>query len=143
MDDASEFKASSPRDLARLQAFVDEACERAGADPDSRFALRLAVEEVFTNIQKHGYGPGGGPVTVELRCEAGRIFLTLRDRAPAFDPTSVPAPEPAPDWRHRKVGGFGLHLVKSMMDEVRYQRSTNGENDLTLVRNFARIAGDS
>ena len=140
MGDAGEFRASSLADLERLVAFVERHCELAGADADSRFALRLAVEEAFINIMQHGYGAGGGPVTVSLRADGQRITLTLRDQARPFDPTSVPAPDLGADWQQRAVGGLGLHLVQSMMNEVRYESDAGRENVLTLVKDFSGAA---
>lgn len=136
MGDATELKASSLADLDRLVAFVERACERAGADVDSRFALRLAVEESFINIMQHGYGAGGGPVTVDLQREDNRITIVMRDQGPPFDPTTVPAPDLGADWQQRAVGGLGVHLMQKMMDRVRYERNAGRENVLTLVKEF-------
>lgn len=140
MDDGTEFKVSALADLDRLVAFVERACERAGVDADSRFALRLAVEESFINIMQHGYGAGGGPVAVHLQCEGDRITLVMRDQGPPFDPTTVPVPDLDADWQQRAVGGLGVHLMQKMMDEVRYKRIAEGENILTLVKAFRGTA---
>jgi anti-sigma regulatory factor (Ser/Thr protein kinase) len=142
MSDAGEFefKASSLADLERLVAFVERHCELADADADSRFALHLAAEEAFINVMQHGYGPGGGPVTVTLQVQDRRITLTLRDQARPFDPTSVPAPDLAAGWQQRAVGGLGLHLVQSLMNEVRYESDAGRENVLTLVKDFSGAA---
>ena len=140
MRDADEFKASSLADLDRLLAFVDAACARAGADEDSRFALHLATEETFINLMQYGYGPGGGPVTVKLQARDRDLILTLRDRAPPFDPRTAPAPDLTADWQQRAVGGLGLHLVQNLMNEVRYRSDAGRENVLTLVRHISGAA---
>lgn len=139
MGDASAFTASFPSDLDRLQAFIARACDRAGVDvdADARFAVRLAVEESFTNIMRYGYGPGGGPVTVAVRNDDRRITIVMRDCGPPFDPTGVPAPVLDTDWQHREAGGLGVHLVRHMMDDVAYVRDVTGENVLTLVKNLS------
>jgi serine/threonine-protein kinase RsbW len=136
MGDATEFKVSALADLDRLVAFVARACERAGVDADSRFALRLAVEESFINIMQHGYGAGGGPMRVDLQREGNRITIVMRDQGRPFDPTTVPAPDLDADWQQRTVGGLGVHLMQKMMDEVRYERNAGRENVLTLVKEF-------
>lgn len=137
VDDANVFTASSASDLDRLQAFIARGCDRVGADADARFAVRLAVEELFTNIMRYVYGPSGGPVTVTLRPGDHRITIEMRDRGPPFDPTRVPAPVLDTDWQHRETGGLGVHLVRHMMDDVAYVRDVEGENVLTLVRNLS------
>lgn len=59
------FRAGAMADLPALMAFIDAACDALTADGDVRFAVRLAVEEVFTNILEHGYA-GDGPVAVAV-----------------------------------------------------------------------------
>lgn len=140
MDEASEFKASSRHDLDRLQAFVESACERAGADAASYFALRLAVEESFINIMRYAYGPDGGPVTVNVRNDGRRITIVMRDEGPPFDPTRVPAPDLSADWQHREAGGLGVHLLMNMMDDVAYARDADGGNVLTMAKEISRAA---
>ncbi|HKV66303.1 MAG TPA: ATP-binding protein [Rhodanobacteraceae bacterium] len=140
MGDASAFTASSPSDLDRLQAFVARACDHADVDADTRFAVRLAVEESFTNIMQYGYGPGGGPVTIAVQFDERRIIIVIRDRGPPFDPTDVPAPVLDTDWQHREAGGLGVHLVRHMMDDVAYVRDLAGENVLTLIKNRSGAA---
>ena len=125
------FRAATMADLGALLAFVDEACEPAG--PDATFAVRLAVEEVFTNILAHGYG-GDGPVEVAIEADADRVRVVLRDEAPAFDPGSTAAPDLAADAMDRDPGGLGWHLVRQVMDEVDHAAQGARGNTTTLVK---------
>lgn len=131
------FHAASIADLAGLLAFVDAACAPAGAD--ATFAVRLAVEEVFTNILDHGYG-GEGPVEIEVQADATQVRVVLHDDAPAFDPGNAPAPDLASGAMDRDPGGLGWHLVREVMDEVRHApRGTRG-NTTTLVKRLPSVA---
>jgi serine/threonine-protein kinase RsbW len=134
------FRASRLEDLGALTEFVGEACRRAAAPDDVAFAVRLAVEEAFTNVVQHGYGRQPGPVRVEVRADAERITVTLVDEAPPFDPRGAPAPALDAAWDERAVGGLGWHLVHQLMDEVRHERLAPHGNLLTLVK---RLNGDS
>src|SRR6185437_1498900 len=75
---ATEFRARSLRELGGVLAFVDRTC--AGVEADTVFAVRLAVEEAFTNIYKHGYSGGEGPVAVRVDVAPGKIIATLSTR---------------------------------------------------------------
>ena len=44
------------------------------------------------------------------------------------------APDLTSDVEHRKAGGLGWHLVKKMVDEIRYVPDTPSGNVLTLVK---------
>lgn len=128
---ATGFHASSMRELGSVLAFVDRTC--AGVEADTVFAIRLAVEEAFTNIYKHGYAGGDGPVAVHVDIAPRQIVATLVDEAPAFDPADAAAPDLDSPWDKRRTGGLGCHLLRQMMDEVKYARRER-DNVLTLVK---------
>ena len=131
------FRANAMRDLSALLAFVDRACEAAG--PDVGFAVRLAVEEVFTNMLEHGYG-GDGPGTVAIDVDDARVRVVLEDEAPAFDPGDAPAPDFASDPMEREPGGLGWHLVRQVMDDVRHTARGERGNTITLVKRLPATA---
>lgn len=131
------FHASRLPELGALRRFIDEACARAGTDAETALAMRLATEEVFANIYRHGYATDEGPVDVSVRCDAGRISVCLTDQAPPFDPADARAPDVDSDWEQRHPGGLGLHLVRQLMDEVKYRRGVPRGNVFTLVKGFS------
>jgi anti-sigma regulatory factor (Ser/Thr protein kinase) len=137
-DEAASF--SRPGTLENLPAFIDfvgEACRRAGADPSSCLALRLAVEEVCVNLMRHGYaGREPGPIEMDVRAEPRRLVVTITDFAPPFFPESAPAPDLSSGWKERPLGGLGWHLVKTAVDQVRYESGASTGNRLTLVKNI-------
>ncbi|WP_187775744.1 ATP-binding protein [Luteimonas suaedae] len=124
------------QDLGALATFLERACAGAGADQEATSAVRLATEEVFSNIFRHGYGDRPGPVTVRVDAAPGRITVILVDAAPAFDPAGVARPDLDADWVERRLGGMGWHLVREVMDEVRREPRAAGGNVFTLVKKF-------
>lgn len=121
--------------LGVLLTFIDGVCAHAGIAGTLRHDLRLAVEEVCTNVIHHGYpADQPGPLRLEFRERPGHYEVTLEDRAAAFDPASAPAADRSSEWDERGLGGQGWHLVRSVMDEVRYQRTADGANRVTLVK---------
>jgi anti-sigma regulatory factor (Ser/Thr protein kinase) len=133
----TEFHATTMRDLPALATFLAGACAQANADADAASAIRLATEEVFSNILQHGYGNQPGPVTIRVDAAPERITVTLTDMAPAFDPGSVATPGLDTGWAERGIGGLGWHLVHQVMDEVRREPGAQGGNVYTLVKKLA------
>jgi two-component system, cell cycle response regulator DivK len=127
----------SIENLPDLLAYVTEGPWLAGADADTLFSIRLATEELFTNIVRHGYPDGPGPVEVDVSVEGGRLLITMRDRGISFDPTSVPPPDLSSDWRDRQAGGLGWHLLNQLVDEVHHRPGTGGGNVVTLIKRLA------
>ena len=134
--DAAEIVRDARREhLAELLAFVDDACVRAGLDRDTIFDVRLATEEVVTNVIDHGYaGTTPGPVTVRFRREPARVIVTIDDLARPFDPALAPHVDPSAPIEQRRIGGLGWHLVHQVMDEVRHEPRSPHGNRLTLVK---------
>lgn len=126
-------------DVASLDAIADyvlAAAQYVGLDRHVTYRLRLAVDEVATNIILHGYGELGirGPLRLSSETNDGMLAITLEDHAPPYDPTGalrktvsmLPVEE-------RIEGGLGLILVARSVDGFDYHR--HGE----LNRNVLRV----
>ena len=133
---------ASLQNLPLLQRLSDQACKRAQAGEDDAYAVRLAVEEVFSNIVHHGYPPGqAGPVTVTFSIEPPGMRITILDEAPPFDPGRAAAPLLGAGAEAREIGGLGWHLVFRLMDEVRHEVLGQRGNRLVLVKRLADVSG--
>lgn len=104
---------------AALEAF---ACEH-GIPARLAAQLTLALDEVLTNLVSYGF-PGGGrhEILVNVRLADGRISLSVRDDGIPFDPLDIPGPDLGLAIEERRIGGLGIHFVRTIMDEVRYAR---------------------
>ena len=131
------FNTACMSDLPALVGVVDRACRQVGADDDALFSLRLAVEEVFTNILDYGYPGRTGPVTVHIDAHAGQVRVSFADAAPWFDPATVPTPRLDVPLEERQVGGWGWHFVRQAVDRVEWQPREHGGNLLTLVKSLS------
>lgn len=138
--DAAVFHAHAMSDLHALAEFLGRACAEAAIGDDAAFAVRLAVEEAFTNIMEHGYGGRGGPVDVAIEVDGDSVRVVLRDEAIAFDPMDAPAADPGAALGEREPGGLGWHLVRQVMDEVRHQPVVPLGNVLTLIKRLPGAA---
>lgn len=120
--------------LRPLLEFTEKACAELGLDGDAGDELKLAVEEVCMNLILHGYPPAPpGPIDLSIAAADGQVIVEVRDQARPFDPAQAPAPDLESGWEQRRVGGLGWHLVRQMVDEIRYESSAVG-NRLTLVK---------
>ena len=125
--------------LGDLLAFVERACARAALDPDVAFDVRLATEEVVTNVIEHGYAGAAapGPIAVRFHHDARQVIVTIDDLAPPFEPASIRPVDPSAPLERRGVGGLGWHFVTRVMDEVRHEHRIPRGNRLTLVKRLA------
>lgn len=97
------------------------------------YNLELAIQEIAVNIVKHAYAQREGRIQMTMRLEEQPLRLTilLHDTGKPFDPTLVPPPRLGELQEH----GFGLFLVRQLMDVVDYQPSPTG-NRWRLVKNI-------
>jgi phosphoserine phosphatase len=111
--------ARSVDSLAQIFAFTAEIV----ASPELRRTVDLALEELFTNIVRHGR-PSASTVAIDIRRmdEAVRVTLTDPD-ADDFDPRAAPAPDVGAPLERREPGGLGLHLVRRLVDTLEYRYS--------------------
>ncbi|HEV8696555.1 MAG TPA: ATP-binding protein [Candidatus Limnocylindrales bacterium] len=124
--------------LAEVREAVREVARSCEAPVTCMDDLVQAVDEAVTNIIVHGYR--GGPGTIEMAAElvGDDIVITLEDRAPIFDPMTVPPPDLTIPPLRRRPGGMGIHLIRLAMDSVRHRPRPGGGNILTLTR--SRVA---
>lgn len=60
------------------------------------------------------------------------LALDVRDDGQAFDPTVTPASDLDAAMERRAIGGWGLHLVRSLSDHIEYCRR-DGSNHVRLL----------
>jgi serine/threonine-protein kinase RsbW len=126
------------RDLVRIRAFLTDASAALGARPEAVPDIVIAVNEAVANVLRHGYrGPGPIEIDVEQERVTGSIVIRLRDEAPAFDPTSHPAPDLTAALERRRPGGFGIDLARKCVDQLAYRRR-GGSNELTFVKELPK-----
>jgi anti-sigma regulatory factor (Ser/Thr protein kinase) len=111
--------------------------EAHGASPAVTFLANLAIEELVTNCIKYGYADTAEHVIdIELDVVDGQLVLRVIDDGEPFNPLEAPAPDTSLPPEDRPIGGLGLHLLRTMSDNMTYERR-DGRNRLTLMKAFA------
>lgn len=122
-----------PRAVSAL-GLIFERLDSLLADPRvddrSAYVVRLAVEEIFTNMVK--YNPEGEQtIAITASLDGASITVSMEDReVRPFDVTAAEAPRLNLPADERPVGGMGLHLVRSMVDGLEYRH----DNGLATIR---------
>jgi serine/threonine-protein kinase RsbW len=126
--------------LSIIAAYVLDLAQSAGLEKKPAYKLRLAVDELVTNIIIHGYQEKGLDGEIELAAQWDESSLTLRikDTGYAYDPTQHDLPreaELAQALIQRPHGGLGIYLALDGVDEWRYER-IDDQNCNTLTINL-------
>ena len=122
-------------ELRKVNTAIEELAEEENWSPDLTFQIGLAVEELGVNIVNYGHDDDKAhEIKIVIASEDEAITIEIEDDGHAFNPLSdAPEPDLDAEVEDRTVGGLGIHLVRTMMDEVHYQRQQN-KNCLTLVK---------
>jgi serine/threonine-protein kinase RsbW len=113
-----------------LSAAIEALLERVDGIADRTtvvYSIQLATHEACTNIIDHAYaGDPKGRIAITLTLDSGprRLIVELTDTGRAFDMSSVPEP----DLNEPRDSGYGLFLIRNLMDEVAYDAGPDGNH---------------
>lgn len=109
--------------------FLRDSLRELGHPPKVQTKFIVMVDEIFSNIAKFAYGTSGGYVTIriseERKGEAVEMFVI--DEGAAFNPLERPPVDTKAAIANRQIGGQGIFIVRSLADEVGYERK-DGKN---------------
>jgi len=115
-----------------LRSVVEVMGARVGMDDVQTNRMVLAVDELFANINRHGYKGNCGTIELTAELDEDALKFVFRDYAPPIHNQG--------DLRGRKLeavrpGGLGLHLIDAVMDEFHHEARADG-NNWTLIRHL-------
>lgn len=107
-------------DVGEASVWIDMIATGAHWPVPLVFAVQLCLEELLSNIIRHG---GGEPnIEVALHVESHCVSLTIEDSGKPFDVAAAPARHADQPLAEITPGGLGIGLVKSFASVVEYAR---------------------
>jgi len=120
--------------LEPMLDFLEQGAKELGFDARELNRIRLASEEVLVNVINYAYPDKNGSVEIIYDIQDGnRLVVEIIDSGVPFNPLLMPEPDIESPVENRKIGGLGIYLVRSIMDELSYRREA-GRNILTLIK---------
>ena len=121
---AEEYVLRVPAKLEGMDvilAFVSYLLDINGCSTKTRTQLRIAVEELYVNVTLYAYPDGDGWAEIRGSIEDGVATFTLIDSGKPFDPLAKEDPDTMLSGEDREIGGLGIFMVKTTMDEMTYE----------------------
>ena len=96
--------------------------------------IRLALEEMFSNIVSYGFEDDREhEIVLDMELSTDLLTMKIRDDGWPFNPTEYFNPDLEKPLDEREVGGLGIHLVRHVIDDWEY-KSEQGKNTLTMKK---------
>ena len=123
---------NDPAELIGLEADVQPFVAHHRLNEEDESTLYLLLEELILNVISYAYDDDDAhEIVVRLAVDGCDLHVEIEDDGRPFDPTVAPPPDLAAPLQQRPVGGLGIHLVRSLVDDVTYRRD-GGKNIVTL-----------
>ena len=124
--------------LGAIAEYVKQVANIAELNQKAAYKLRLAVDEIATNIITHGYAEAGRTGDIYLHADLDRSYLTLaiEDTGIIYNPQEKAALQQeyfSQTLETREVGGLGVHLVLESVDEFRYERVGDRNRNIFIM----------
>ncbi|HEX5690736.1 MAG TPA: ATP-binding protein [Roseiflexaceae bacterium] len=114
---------------------------RMGFDKDRVESLRTAVSEAVTNAIEHGNEHDAAmKVMVMLTVRPDGLVISVADqgRKPLDQDKTEATPRIEESFNKEDKGGWGIWLIRELMDEVEFSTAPTGGNQVRMVIHLER-----
>ena len=136
-----EYKIRIPSqtdNLELIRGFVAKVAEKVGFDEEDVSKIELACDEACTNVMKHAYEPTNSDKSLDvvIKIDFQKFTVIVTDHGKGFDPKSIKMPDLQEYLAELRVGGLGIYLMQTLMDEVDYKIEPGVRNQVKMVKYF-------
>lgn len=117
-------------ELSRAQSWAEAQADRIGLSENTRYAIRLCLEEAVANVILHGYkNESGHPIIIRRWQSSEMLFFAIEDKAPPFTPDEIPPSTCPPEHSSLESltpGGNGIRLLRHFAGSLVYEQRPEG-----------------
>lgn len=126
---------SQTKNLILIREFVKEFFASQNISNEDLEKIILAIDEACTNKIKHAYKyDETKDIIIKLRLIEDEFIAEISDFGLPFNPDEIPVPDLKENYFNKKSGGYGIFLMRQLMDEVKYEFKRDGENKIILKK---------
>lgn len=121
--------------LREVREFVAATARDIGFREEAVHKIALCCDEACTNVIKHSYD-NATDREIEIGVIVGKdlIEIVITHDGKSFDPDLIKSPDMKEYLAHYRRGGLGLHLIRSLMDDVYYKQGNGKKCEVHLVK---------
>jgi len=125
--------------LELIRNFVSGIAKKVGFDEEDTNKIELAIDEACTNVIEHAYQHDESQdIDIAVKIDYNKFTIVVADRGRSFDMDEVEIPDMSSYLAELRVGGLGIYLMRTLMDEVDYRSKPGEKNEVTMVKYFLK-----
>ena len=129
---------SSVEELEKVDNTIERIATEMGFDESARADLAICVTEAVNNAIMHGHKfRVDKKVDIRFEKNSNELKVVIRDHGDGYNVEDIP--DPTLPENLMKLGGRGIHIIKTMMDNLIVERLSDGMK-LTLVKQLQKVA---
>lgn len=125
---------SKSSNLNIIREFVSRIAFEAGFSVEEVNKIELAVDEASSNVVKHAYPDNLCNIEIEVSYDPKSFQIKVKDKGVGFQPDEVKVLDMKKYLERYEVGGLGIRLMKSLMDQVEYDINPGKRNQVVLTK---------
>ncbi len=136
----NEFHLKLPADSENLNVirrFVIGIARKMGFHEDEICQIEVAVDEACANVIEHAYIDEQSKernIDVTVKKNPDQIEITIADLGVGFNPDALKTPDMEEYLKEMKPGGMGVHLIRTLMDDVNFCINPGFCNEVKMVK---------
>jgi serine/threonine-protein kinase RsbW len=130
---------SQTDNLELIRTFIAGVARKVGFHDEDINKIELAVDEACTNVIEHAYKDKENEnIDVAIQIDYQKFTVIVTDKGKRFTPADIEIPDMEQYLAELRVGGLGIYLMKTLMDEVHYHSDPDGKNRVRMVKHFMK-----
>jgi ammonium transporter len=123
-------------EVATVLTGFEEFAASHGLDDSIRRTVLLVLDDLVNNVVSYAFHSAAEhDIEISVELSPHRLAITIADDGIPFNPFGIETPQVDSSLEEREIGGLGIHLVMTLMDEYNYSRR-GGKNVVTIVKNL-------
>ncbi|MDX1762864.1 MAG: ATP-binding protein [bacterium] len=118
---------------------LEQVAERVDFTEEEIGKIRMALIEACINSFEHS-GSQDGKIYITFTLDREKLSIVVEDKGVSFDPKKVPSPRRGRSQSDAARRGWGIELIKSLMDEVEFKDVPVGTK-LKMVKYYPKETG--
>ncbi len=128
--------------LHAIRRLVSDLAGQVGFSEAEVAKIEMAVDEACSNVLEHSYAPNKNwcwqhrepEIRLSVAIEDERLVIEINDHGQGFDFSNYQPPEIDEKLSAMARSGYGVLIMRKLMDEVEYRSNDQTGNTLRLVK---------